>query len=63
VSGESRGVTGRVFEIAGGKLSLADGWRAGPVVDKGARWEPDEIGPAVHDLIAKSVPPQKVYGT
>ena len=62
-SGESRGVTGRVFEIAGGKLSLADGWREGPVVDKGARWEPDEIGAAVHDLIAKSVPPQKVYGT
>ena len=62
-SGESRGVTGRVFEIAGGKLSLADGWREGPVVDKGARWEPDEIGPAVHDLIAKAVPPQKVYGT
>jgi NAD(P)-dependent dehydrogenase (short-subunit alcohol dehydrogenase family) len=62
-SAESRGVTGRVFEIAGGKLSLADGWREGPVVDKGARWEPDEIGPAVHDLIAKSVPPQKVYGT
>jgi NAD(P)-dependent dehydrogenase (short-subunit alcohol dehydrogenase family) len=62
-SADSRGVTGRVFEIAGGKLSLADGWRDGPVVDKGARWEPDEIGPAVHDLIAKAVPPQKVYGT
>jgi NAD(P)-dependent dehydrogenase (short-subunit alcohol dehydrogenase family) len=63
VSAESRGVTGRVFEIAGGKLSLADGWREGPVVDKGARWEPDEIGAAVQDLIAKAVPPQKVYGT
>jgi NAD(P)-dependent dehydrogenase (short-subunit alcohol dehydrogenase family) len=63
VSGESRGVTGRVFEIAGGKLSLADGWREGPVVDKGARWEPDEIGSAAQDLIAKSAPPQKVYGS
>jgi NAD(P)-dependent dehydrogenase (short-subunit alcohol dehydrogenase family) len=62
-SAASRDVTGRVFEIAGGKLSLADGWREGPVVDKGARWEPDEIGSAVHDLIAKAVPPQKVYGT
>jgi len=62
-SAESREVTGRVFEIAGGKLSLADGWREGPAVDKGARWEPDEIGAVVRDLIAKAVPPQKVYGT
>jgi NAD(P)-dependent dehydrogenase (short-subunit alcohol dehydrogenase family) len=62
-SAESREVSGRVFEIAGGKLSLADGWREGPSVDKGARWEPDEIGAAVRDLCAKAVPPQKVYGT
>jgi NAD(P)-dependent dehydrogenase (short-subunit alcohol dehydrogenase family) len=62
-SAESRGVTGRVFEVAGGKLSLADGWREGPAVDKGARWAPDEVGAAVSDLIAKATPPQKVYGT
>ena len=29
----------------------------------GARWEPDEVGAAVSDLLAKAVPPQKVYGT
>ena len=62
-SAESRDVTGRVFEVAGGQLSLADGWREGPSVDKGARWEPDEVGAAVADLVAKAVPPQKVYGT
>ncbi|MDJ0866970.1 MAG: SDR family oxidoreductase [Myxococcota bacterium] len=62
-SAESRDVTGRVFEIAGGKLGLADGWREGPVVDKGERWAADEVGGAVHDLLAKAVPPQKVYGT
>jgi len=62
-STESREVTGRVFEIAGGRLSLADGWREGPAFDKGARLEPDELGSVVHDLIAKSVAPQKVYGT
>ena len=28
-----------------------------------ARWEPDEIGAAVNDLLAEAVPPQKVYGT
>ncbi|HVH18577.1 MAG TPA: SDR family NAD(P)-dependent oxidoreductase, partial [Myxococcota bacterium] len=61
-SAESRGVTGRMFELAGGKLSLADGWQPGPAVDKSARWAPDEIGAAVHGLIAKAPAPQKVYG-
>lgn len=61
-SASSRGVTGRMFELAGGRLSLANGWQPGPAVEKGARWEPDEIGAAVHDLIAKAQPPQKVYG-
>ncbi len=61
-SAESAHVSGCVFEIAGGELSLADGWRTGPRVDKGARWESDEIGAAVADLLKKSTPPQKVYG-
>ena len=62
-SAESKDVTGQVFEVAGGQISVADGWREGPKVDKGARWEPDEVGAAVQDLLAKAVPPQKVYGT
>ncbi len=62
-SAESRDVTGRVFEIAGGKVSVADGWREGPVADKGARFEPDELGPVVRDLLKRAVPPQKVYGS
>jgi NAD(P)-dependent dehydrogenase (short-subunit alcohol dehydrogenase family) len=62
-SAESRDVSGNVFEVAGGKISLADGWRAGPEVDKGARWSPEEVGGAVHDLLQKATPAQKVYGT
>ncbi len=61
-SAESKDVTGRVFELAGGKISIADGWRQGPEVDKGARWAPDEVGAAVRDLCAKATPAQKVYG-
>jgi NAD(P)-dependent dehydrogenase (short-subunit alcohol dehydrogenase family) len=62
-SPESKDVTGRVFEVEAGRISVADGWRKGPEVDKGARWEPDEVGAAVKDLLGKAVPPQKVYGT
>lgn len=62
-SAGSAAVTGRCFEAKGGELSLADGWRSGEAVDKGARWEPGELGPVVDGLIARSVPPQKVYGS
>jgi NAD(P)-dependent dehydrogenase (short-subunit alcohol dehydrogenase family) len=55
-------VSGRVFEASGGKLSVADGWRTGPVRDKGARWHPAEVGQAVDALIAEGVAPQPVYG-
>jgi NAD(P)-dependent dehydrogenase (short-subunit alcohol dehydrogenase family) len=62
-SADSKDVTGRVFEIAGGRVSVAEGWREGPVADRGARWDANEVGPAVRDLIAKSRPPMKVYGS
>jgi len=62
-SPESRDVTGRVFELKGGMIGISDGWRDGPTVDKGARWEPEEVGGAVHDLVKKAPAPQKVYGT
>src|SRR3954452_1385872 len=61
-SAESRDVTGRVFEIEGGKVSVADGWQHGPAVDKGARWDPAELGPVVRELLGKSPPPAPVYG-
>ncbi len=62
-SAESREVTGRVFEVAGGMIGLADGWRTGPKIDRGERWDPADVGAAVRDLISKAIPPQKVYGT
>ncbi|HET8708120.1 MAG TPA: short-chain dehydrogenase, partial [Pseudomonadales bacterium] len=62
-SAESKSVTGRVFEVAGGKISIADGWRTTDGVDKGARWEPKEISAAMDELLSKEVPAQKVYGT
>jgi NAD(P)-dependent dehydrogenase (short-subunit alcohol dehydrogenase family) len=62
-SSESAHVTGRVFEVEGGKVSLADGWQHGPAIDKGARWAPAELGPVVDDLLARAPAPAPVYGT
>ncbi|GGN84154.1 SDR family oxidoreductase [Nocardia rhizosphaerihabitans] len=61
-STESAGVTGRMFEVEGGKVALAQGWRHGAPVDRGARWNPAELGPVVAELIEKSVEPEPVYG-
>ncbi|MFD4439682.1 SDR family oxidoreductase [Nocardia sp. NPDC058519] len=61
-SSESAGVTGRMFEVEGGKVALAQGWLHGAPVDRGARWNPAELGPVVKELIEKSTPPEPVYG-
>lgn len=62
-SAESAHVTGCVFELEGGKIMLEDGWRQGPMVDAGARWNPADVGGAVNTLLASRVPPRKVWGT
>lgn len=59
----SAGCTGKVFEVDGGKLSIASGWKTGPILDKKARWNPAELGAVVEKLIADSPKAQKVYGT
>ncbi|MEO5838963.1 MAG: SDR family oxidoreductase [Acidimicrobiales bacterium] len=61
-SAESRDVTGRLFEIEGGVLSVCDGWQHGPRIEKDRRWEPSEVGPALRELIAQAPPPAPVYG-
>jgi len=61
-STESAAVTGRVFEVEGGRVTLADGWRRGPSADKGTQWLPAELGPVVGDLLAQAEPPVPVYG-
>ncbi|MER5648427.1 SDR family oxidoreductase [Streptosporangium sp. NPDC002524] len=59
-SAGSRHVTGRVFEVGGGAISLADGWRHGPRADRGARWDPADIGDAVAKLLVDTPDPEPV---
>lgn len=56
-------VTGRVFEIEGGKLTLEDGWRHGPSRDAGRRWQVGELGDVVDALLAEGADPEPVYGS
>lgn len=59
----SAGVTGLCFEIYGGKLSIADGWRGGAAHDKGARYDPGELGALIGALRDAAPAPEPVYGT
>lgn len=56
-------ISGKVFEVEGGKVSIANGWKTGIVRDKKARWNPAELTDVIDGLIAESPKAQKVYGT
>ncbi|MET7525748.1 SDR family oxidoreductase [Streptomyces sp. NPDC005248] len=61
-SAASDGVTGRVFEAEAGRITVMEGWRPGPSVDRGARWAPAEAGEATRKLLAEAGAGLPVYG-
>ncbi|MFV0317564.1 MAG: SDR family oxidoreductase [Microthrixaceae bacterium] len=61
-SPRSAAVTGRVFEAEGGIVGIAEGYNHGPRVDKGARWEPEELTSVITDLLAEAAEPTPVFG-
>ena len=59
-SSEARGVTGRVFDVSGRRLGVAEGWHIGPYekpID-----DPTRLGPLVEDLLAKARPNADMFG-
>jgi NAD(P)-dependent dehydrogenase (short-subunit alcohol dehydrogenase family) len=62
-SSASAHVTGRMFEVEGGKVGVATGWQHGPTEDKGERWDAAELGAVVDRLLAEAPAPAPVYGT
>ncbi|MFL6110310.1 MAG: SDR family oxidoreductase [Catenulispora sp.] len=61
-SDRSRAVSGRLFEVEGGRIGVADGWQHGPTVDKGARWAPEELDAVVAELLDRAPAPAPIYG-
>ena len=53
-SNESKDVTGQVFLVSGGTISVAEGWRRGPTTSQDDRWDPAELGKVIPDLLAQS---------
>ncbi|WP_282701968.1 SDR family oxidoreductase [Streptomyces sp. CC219B] len=58
----SAGVTGRVFEAEGGRITVMNGWRRGPTAEKHARWTPQDAGKTARKLTEQTDPPEPVYG-
>jgi NAD(P)-dependent dehydrogenase (short-subunit alcohol dehydrogenase family) len=50
----SEGITGRIFTVKGGEVSVAETWVKGPTASKHGRWEVDELGDVLPDLVAQA---------
>lgn len=55
-SSHSADVTGRVFNVRGGRISVLEGWREGPTATKDGRWIPGELSEIVPDLVERAAP-------
>ncbi len=53
---------GQVFDLRAGHVSVAEGWRPGPAVDKEGTWEVAELDGLLPGLIAKAARQVDAYG-
>tara|TARA_B110000503_G_scaffold106871_1_gene159643 strand:- start:617 stop:1519 length:903 start_codon:yes stop_codon:yes gene_type:complete len=56
-STESEGITGRVFELRGGVIRIAQGWTHGPRIEQAERWDPRKLGPVIRQLVNDAAEP------
>jgi NAD(P)-dependent dehydrogenase (short-subunit alcohol dehydrogenase family) len=61
-SPESRDVTGRVFSVWGGRITVNEGWAAGPHADRDAAWTPAELGAVIPQLVSAAAPNADMSG-
>ncbi|MDV7241867.1 MULTISPECIES: SDR family oxidoreductase [Rhodococcus] len=55
-SPEASEITGRVFNVKGGRIGVAETWVAGPSEEKYAKWDPAELGEVIPRLVAEARP-------
>ncbi len=53
----SEGISGRVFELRGGVIRIAEGWTHGPRAEQDERWDPAKVDPIVRKLLAEAAEP------
>jgi NAD(P)-dependent dehydrogenase (short-subunit alcohol dehydrogenase family) len=60
---ESAHVTGRVFEVYGGTIGIANGWTRGPHFVQDHQFTAEEVGPTVAQLLREAPEAVPVMGT
>jgi len=55
-SERSKDVTERIFAVWGGRITVVEGWVAGPSVDRHGQWQAAELDDVLPDLVAKAAP-------
>lgn len=61
-SPEAQKITGRVFDIGGGKVAVAEGWHIGPAKFKKGLWTVEEMRTLVPELVAQAAPNANMMG-
>ena len=59
-SAEASGVTGRVFDVAGSRVGIAEGWVLGPSGEQGE--DPASVGPVVADIMKQARLNSNMFG-
>lgn len=59
-SREAKDITGQIFESTGGRLTVFERWHRGPAVNPKRRFDPNELGPIVRDLLGRTRQPDKI---
>lgn len=58
----ARDITGRVFGLRGGKITVAEGWAAGPAVEVARRWGVEELDEVIPGLVSQARPNAEADG-
>jgi len=61
-SRRSDGITGRVFNVRGDRIGIAEGWHAGEDVAAGRRWTPEELSEVIPGLVERAQPNADMRG-
>ena len=55
-------VTGRVFNVRGGEISVAEGWHAGPAVTTDGPWDAGDLGQSLPKIVEQAAPNAEMSG-
>ena len=61
-SPRSGGITGRVFNVGGGHVSVVNGWHTGPAADRAQPWTFGDLDAVVPGLVAQAAPRPDLLG-